>query len=81
MPRQAQTQNLTVKLPIRTIKRVKIIAASRSVSMSGLVKQQLEALVSEQDRYEQAKRQALARLEHGLPLGGKPLSREEAHER
>jgi hypothetical protein len=81
MSKAAQTQNLTVKLSTRTLKQARMIAASRSLSMSKLVTQQLEALVGEQDEYERAKRSALAWLDRGLPLGGKPLSREELHER
>jgi len=81
MPTAVKKQNLTVRLRTATIKQAKALAAQRSLSISGLVEEQIEALVGKEDAYERARRQALALMRRGLPLGGKPLSREELHER
>jgi hypothetical protein len=82
MPKQAQTQNLTLKLSTRTLKQARMIAASRSLSMSKLVTQQLEQLVGEHEEYERNKRKALALLDAGFSMGGTiTATREELHER
>ncbi|MBV8728747.1 MAG: hypothetical protein JO336_02955 [Acidobacteriia bacterium] len=77
-----QRQNVTISLPPETIKKAKILAAQRSTSISGLLAQQIESLVSKQEAYERARRTALALLEKGFRLGGKiTASRDELHER
>lgn len=75
-------QNLTVTLDRETIQKAKVVAARRSTSISGLLAQQIEILVDEDEAYERAERQALALLDQGFHLGGKiPASRDELHER
>ena len=75
-------QNLTVSLPKKTIQKVKALAAQRSTSVSALVAEKIEALVGEDEAYERAKRDALALMEQGFPLGGKiRATRDELHER
>jgi hypothetical protein len=75
-------QNLTVCLDRQTIRKAKIIAARRSTSISGLVAQQIEVLLGEEEAYERAERQARALLEEGFHLGGViRASRDELHER
>ncbi len=81
MPR-TQRQNVTVSLDIRTIQKAKLLAAQRSTSISGLLAEQIESLVGENEAYEAARRQALDLMDRGLRLGGGPLpSRESLHER
>jgi len=76
------TQNITVRLDRSTLRKAKILAAKRNTSISGLLAEQIEALVGEDDAYEQAQRRALALLDHGLRLGGRIEStRDEWHER
>jgi hypothetical protein len=76
------TQNITVRLNRRTLRKAKILAAKRNTSISGLLAEQIEALVGEDDAYEQAQRRALALLEQGFHLGGRIEStRDEWHER
>ena len=75
-------QNLTVSLPRDTIRKAKVLAARRETSISGLVAEQLEALVSQDEAYQRAMRDALALLERGFHMGGfVGIDREELHDR
>ena len=75
-------QNLTVALKPATIRKAKLLAAQKGSSISRLVAELIEELVSQEDRYESARRQAVTYLKEGFPLGGRvPASREEWHER
>ena len=75
-------QNVTVRLDRRTLKKAKILAARRNTSISGLLAQQIETLVGDDDAYERAHRKALALLDRGLHLGGEIVAtRDEWHER
>jgi hypothetical protein len=75
-------QNLTVSLPQQTIRKAKILAARRGSSISGLLAEQIEILVGEEEAYERAERQAKALLDQGFHLGGGiHASREQWHER
>jgi hypothetical protein len=75
-------QNLTISLDRQTIRKAKIVAARRDTSISGLLAQQIEILVGEEEAYERAERQAVALLDEGFHLGGRaPASRDELHER
>jgi hypothetical protein len=79
---QVQKQNLTVTLNVQTIRKAKILAAKRDTSISGLVAEQIEALVNDDDAYERAAASAIARMKRGYYLGGGPrVSRDELHER
>ena len=78
----AVKQNVTISLDRQTIRKAKILAARRDTSISGLLAQQIEILVGEEEAYERAERQAVALLDQGFHLGGDaPVSREELHER
>jgi hypothetical protein len=75
-------QNLTVSLPRHTIRKAKILAARRGSSISGLLAEQIEILVGEEEAYERAERQATALLDQGFHLGGViRATRDELHER
>jgi hypothetical protein len=75
-------QNLTVSLPQQTIRKAKILAAKRGSSISGLLAEQIEILVGEEEAYELAQRQAAVLLNQGFHLGGViRASRDEWHER
>lgn len=79
---QTTKQNVTVRLDRQTLHKAKILAAKRNTSISGLLAQEIESLVSADDAYDQARRNALALLERGFHLGGKiTASRDELHER
>ena len=63
-------QNLTLKLPVDTIRRAKIVAAERGKSISALVVQKIEEIVGEDAAYQTARRRAFEWLAHGWHLGG-----------
>jgi predicted transcriptional regulator len=64
-------QNLTVRLHEDTIRKARVLAAKRSTSISRLVSDEIARLVDEDDRYEQARAEALAKLERGFDLGSR----------
>ncbi|MBI2305984.1 MAG: hypothetical protein HYU78_01645 [Rhodocyclales bacterium] len=75
-------QNITVSLDAVTLQRAKQLAARRNLSVSKLLAADLAEQVDSQQRYDQARRQALNWLKAGdLELGGQYLSRNDAHER
>ncbi len=63
-------QNVTVSLDRETLRKARILAARRDTSISRLVAAQIEALVSEDEAYDSAKRDALTLLDNGFHLGG-----------
>jgi len=82
MAQAIKKQNVTVSLTPQTIQKVKVLAAKRSTSISGLLAEQIDVLVGEEEAYEQAERAALALLEKGFHMGGViSASRDELHER
>ncbi len=75
-------QNVTVSLSRQTLQKARVLAARRATSISGLLAQQIEFLVGEEDAYERARRQAEGLLEKGFHLGGViHATRDEWHER
>jgi hypothetical protein len=64
-------QNVTLKIPSDTIKKIKVIAAQRGTSISALLTLALENLVGENAEYQAARRRALEWLAHGWHLGGR----------
>lgn len=82
MSQDSHKQNVTVSLSKPTLRKAKVLAARRDTSISGLLAQQIEILVGEEEAYERAERQAIQLLDHGFHLGGlAPTSRDELHER
>lgn len=82
MARASDKQNVTINLSKSTLRKVKVLAARRDTSISGLLAEQIEILVGEDEAYERAARQAIQLLDSGFHLGGlAPASREELHER
>jgi len=77
-----QKQNVTISLSRQVLKKAKILAARRETSISGLLAQEIEFLVGQEEAYERAERQALALLDKGFHLGGViRATRDELHER
>jgi hypothetical protein len=77
-----QKRNLTVSLTPQVIQKARILAVKRSTSISGLVAEQIEALIDDDEAYERAAASAIARMKRGYHLGGGPYaSRDELHER
>ncbi len=80
--RNGGKQNVTISLSREVLKKARILAARRETSISGLMAQEIESLVGEDEAYERAERQALALLEQGFHMGGAiRVSRDELHER
>jgi len=70
----------TIDLPERLLHRAKIVAAQRKTTLKELVLHGLDWAI--QSGFEAPGRQAaLARLQKGIRLGGRPLTRSQAHER
>ena len=77
-------RNITLSLPKELLKKVKHIAIDRNTSVSGLLSQTLEEMVSRESGYRQARGRQLKVMEEGfdLRIKGKPAwDREEIHER
>ncbi|MGA2203753.1 MAG: hypothetical protein ABSG40_17525 [Terriglobales bacterium] len=75
-------QNVTISLTQQTLQKVRILAARRATSISGLLADQVEILVGEEEAYERAQRQAMTLLDRGFHMGGViRVSRDELHER
>jgi predicted DNA-binding protein len=70
----------TIEIPDALVERTKIAAARRRSTMRSLVIEGLERILEEQPE-NVAPVAALQRLRKGYRLGGKPLTREEAHAR
>ena len=74
-------QNLTVSLEKGLIRRLKVVAAQRETSISGMISDELRAIVDHDEQFRDARRRALATLDQGLHLGGAPAPRDGLHER
>ena len=77
------TQNIPLSLPKDNLLKVKPLAVRRGTSVPGLLAGKLERLVVEDEAYEQARRNALMRLEQAFDLGTKghiTIGRDELHE-
>lgn len=73
--------NITLKIDTQLLRKIKILAAKQETSISALLISLLEEQVGKDLEYEQAKERALARMNEGLDLGGRPFSREEIYDR
>ena len=65
------SQNLTLKLPVETIRKAKVVAAERGTSISALVTDKIDELVGEGAAYQAARRRAFEWLKQGWHLGGR----------
>ena len=75
------TKNITLRLDAALLKQAKRAALEEDKSVSQWVGELIAEAVAGSDTFEAAKRRALRRLDMGFDLGGKPLTRDEAHER
>jgi hypothetical protein len=74
--------NITLSLEKELLKKAKLMAAKKETSVTKLLTDQLNKMISEGEEYESAKKRALANLRKGFHLGGHiPCRREELHER
>jgi hypothetical protein len=77
-----ERQNVTISLKRETLQKARVLAARRATSISGLLAEQIEALVGKDDDYARAEKRARELMKQGFHLGGGPkVSRDELHER
>lgn len=75
-------QNITLSIEKELLKKAKVLAAQKDTSISNLLSEELERLVSNADKYEHHKEKAIALLNQGFHFGGFiKSSRDELHER
>ncbi len=79
-----ETQNVTLTLSKKILRKAKILAIKKNTSLSGLLTQTLEELVSHEEAFEQAKLRNLEMLRQGFDFsthGQINWKRNELHER
>jgi antitoxin component of RelBE/YafQ-DinJ toxin-antitoxin module len=76
-----EKRNLTIQLDEATIRRARVVAAHRGMSLSGLVALQLSQLAEADERYERARAVALEAMAEAVGRGAPSWSREELYER
>jgi hypothetical protein len=63
------------------LKKWRRLALEKETTLSQWVTDEVTRTLSKEERYEAARKNALKWLKKGFHLGGKPLTREECHER
>lgn len=79
-----EKQNVTLSISKVLLRRVKILAIERQTSLSALLSQTLQEIVTQSDRYEEAMQRHLQLLDNPTDLGTKgsaTWNREQYHER
>jgi hypothetical protein len=79
-----ETQNITLSIPKKVLRKIKLIAVQRETSVSGLLTHYLEEIVLREEGYARARDDHKEWLNSGANLGtGGHVSwkREELHER
>ena len=64
-----KTQNVTLAIPKEILRKAKILAVKNNTSLSGLLTKTLEAIVSDDEKYQQARLSNIKLLRKGLNLG------------
>ena len=78
------TQNVTLAIPKEILRKAKLLAVQKNLSLSALLTQKLAEIESQEEEYEQASRRNLEILRSGLDLGTHGhvnWTRDELHER
>jgi hypothetical protein len=73
--------NLTIQLDTEVIRRARIVAAKRGMSVSAIVARDLTELADRDARYEEARARAEEQLEQATPRGGRAWRRDDLHAR
>lgn len=79
-----ERQNITLSLPRETLKKGKILAAKKGISINELVRELLQASAENEEGYEDSANRQLRRIKEGIPLGTKgkiSWRRDQLHER
>ena len=74
-------KNITLKLDEQIISRIRPVAVDDNKSVSAWVSELIQRTLNDIDEYEQARREAIKTLNQGFHLGGRPLDRDEIHDR
>lgn len=77
-------QNVTLALPVETVRRLKVLAAQRGSSISRMLTETLDEILRRDDAYERGTQRILADFEQGFDLGTqgrRTWTRDELHER
>ena len=75
-------RNITLAMDEDTLRKARVLAAERNISVSALLRRELRRLVERSDAYQLAHEAARRRLARGAHLGCGPLPlREELYER
>lgn len=74
-------KNVTLRLDEAVLRKARHAAVDQEQSLTEWVSELIMRATSEKDRFSSARERALKRAQKGFRLGGKPLSREEAHAR
>jgi len=72
--------NLTLHLDEDVIRRMRVVAAKRGISVSALVARELAELADEDDRYEQMRARATELMARATPRGGRAWTRDDLYE-
>ena len=76
------TRNITLSLDEETLQEARVLAAQEGLSVSALLRRELNRLADHQRGYVQSREAALLRFSRRQRLGGGPLpSRDELHDR
>ena len=73
--------NLTLQLEADVVRRARVVAAQRGMSVSSLVAKELDNLVKREDRYEASRARALELLDRARPRGGRTWRRDDLYDR
>ncbi|HWR67011.1 MAG TPA: DUF6364 family protein, partial [Bellilinea sp.] len=79
-----KTQNVTLSIPKEILRKAKILAVRKNTSLSGLLSQTLAAMVSEDEKFDQARQRMIKLMRKGLNLGTQgsiSWTREDLHDR
>jgi plasmid stability protein len=71
--------NLTVQLDEDVIRRARVVAAKRGTSVSALVARELNQIVAQDERYEEAQRRATELMANAKPHGGRGWTRDDVY--
>lgn len=75
------SNNITLRLDEKTLRRIKHLAVDRHTSVSAWVGELVTRTVAELDGFERCRRRALEAMRQPVPVQEGPLSRGDAHER
>lgn len=73
--------NITIRINDKLAHDAKVLAAQRGLSLSRLVSEELEKLITRNQAYDQAREQAMQAIQEAKPLNYQSVDRSELHER